>query len=172
VFVINLLISTYFKYKNQEASKSTGTTYFNITGSVSASSYYGSNYYGNGSNLTGLYNSPVLFNSQTSSYTASVSDIGKMIELSGSTTINIILPTVNQDGDFNPLYNFPIGSQITFIQTGDQTTTFITGSDIDPPYTKAIIYSSGDARTLNGKYSVATCVKKSEYEWYLFGDLG
>jgi hypothetical protein len=129
-----------------------GSTYFNVTGSVSASAYYG-----DGSTLTDLYTSPVSFSSQTSSYTASLSNIGKMVELSGSTTINVIIPS-NSD------VAFPTGSQITFIATGTQTTTFVTGSGVT-------LSSVDSKRNLSSQYSVATCVKKSTNVWYLFGDL-
>lgn len=129
-----------------------GSTYFNVTGSMSASAYYG-----NGSTLTDLYTSPVSFSSKTSSYTASLSDIGKMVELSGSTTINVIIPS-NSD------VAFPIGSQITFIGTGLQTTTFVTGSGVT-------ISSVDSKKSLSSQYSVATCVKRSTNVWYLFGDL-
>lgn len=129
-----------------------GSTYFNVTGSISASAYYG-----DGSNLTNLYTTPVLFSAQTSSYTASLSDLGKMVELSGSSNIEILIPS-NSD------IAFPTGSQITFIATGTQTTTFVTGSGVT-------ILSTASRRNLFGQYSVATCVKKSTNTWYLFGDI-
>jgi hypothetical protein len=129
-----------------------GTTYFNITGSVSASSYYG-----DGSNLNNLYTTPVLFNAQTSNYSASLSDLGKMVELTGSSPISIYIPP-------NSVTAFPTGSQITFIQTGTQVTTFVTGSGVT-------LNSYNNLRVLTGRYSVATCVKKSTDTWYLFGDL-
>jgi predicted TIM-barrel enzyme len=80
-----------------------------------------------------------------------------MVELSSSTTINIIIPN-------NSTVAFPTGSQITFIQTGTQNTTFITGSGVT-------INSFNNNNTLTGQYSVATCVKKTTNTWYLFGDL-
>jgi hypothetical protein len=129
-----------------------GTAYFNVTGSVSASSYYG-----DGSNLDNLYTTPILFNQQTSSYTASLSDLGKMVELTGSSLISIYIPP-------NSVTAFPTGSQITFIQTGTQVTTFVTGSGVT-------LNSYNNLKTLTGRYSVATCVKKSTDTWYLFGDL-
>jgi hypothetical protein len=129
-----------------------GTTYLNVTGSVSASSYHG-----DGSNLTNLYTSPVLFNAQTSNYSASLSDLGKMVELTGSSPISIYIPP-------NSVTAFPTGSQITFIQTGTQVTTFVTGSGVT-------LNSYDNLKTLTGRYSVATCVKKSADTWYLFGDL-
>jgi hypothetical protein len=129
-----------------------GSTYFNVTGSVSASSYYG-----DGSNLNNLYTTPVLFNAQTSNYSASLSDLGKMVELTGSSPISIYIPP-------NSVTAFPTGSQITFIQTGTQVTTFVTGSGVT-------LNSYNNLKTLTGRYSVATCVKKSADTWYLFGDL-
>ena len=123
-----------------------------VRGQISASSYNG-----DGSNLTNLYTTPVLFNAQTSNYSASLSDLGKMVELTGSSPISIYIPP-------NSVTAFPTGSQITFIQTGTQVTTFVTGSGVT-------LNSYNNLRVLTGRYSVATCVKKSTDTWYLFGDL-
>jgi hypothetical protein len=124
----------------------------NVRGQVSASSYNG-----DGSNLTNLYTTPVLFNAQTSNYSASLSDLGKMVELTGSSPISIYIPP-------NSVTAIPTGSQITFIQTGTQVKTFVTGSGVT-------LNSYNNLRVLTGRYSVATCVKKSTDTWYLFGDL-
>jgi hypothetical protein len=153
--IINLQFHTQPTGSNTAKGFSTnynGNTYFNITGSISASSYYG-----DGSNLTNLYTTPVIFSQQTSSYTISLSDLGKMVELSGSNPIEVIIPPNSQT-------QFPIGSQITFIGLGNQLNTFVTGSGVT-------ILSVADKKNLFGQYSVATCVKKSTDTWYLFGDI-
>lgn len=129
-----------------------GSIYFNITGSVSASTYYG-----DGSKLNNLYSTPVEFNLQTTSFTASVTMLGDMIEISGSSTINILLPSSIEQ----PI---PTGSQFTVIQTGNQNTTFTTGSGV-------IILSFGDKKTLSGLNAIASFVKKSDTVYYLFGNL-
>jgi hypothetical protein len=129
-----------------------GSVYFNITGSVSASAYFG-----DGSNLQNLYTSPVYFADYTSSHTASVSDIGDMVELSGSSTIFVVLPSTAEVA-------IPTGSQLVYIMTGTQITTFVTGSSVT-------IMSSGGKRNIFDQYSVVTAVKKTDYSWYLFGGL-
>ena len=83
--------------------------------------------------------------------------LGDMIEVSGSSNINILLPSSVQT-------TIPTGSQFTVIQTGNQITTFITGSGVT-------IQSFNGYRSLAGLNAVASFVKKSDTVYYLFGNL-
>ena len=105
--------------------------------------------------------SPVIntgFNQQTgTSYTIGLSDNGKILEVSNSSAINVLIPTNSTA--------FPIGAQITVLQTGTGQITFAA-------------VTSGTT-TLNGtpglklraQWSSAGLVKRDTEQWVVLGDL-
>jgi len=105
--------------------------------------------------------SPVIntgFNQQTgTSYTIGLSDNGKILEVSNSSAINVLIPTNSTA--------FPIGAQITVLQTGTGQITFAA-------------VTSGTT-TLNGtpglklraQWSSAVLVKRDTEQWVVLGDL-
>jgi hypothetical protein len=87
---------------------------------------------------------------KTAGFTLELSDIGKYIRVNSSSDITVIVPNLN----------FPIGSAISFEQTGTGTITL-----------------SGSSVTLNGgavsaeQFNVMQIIKVGETEWTIIGGI-
>jgi len=100
----------------------------------------------------------VAFNAQTgTSYTAALSDSGKIVEILNSSPITFYVPTNSTA--------FPVGSQITILQTGTGQIT-VTATT---PGTTTINATPGSK--LRTQWSSATLVKRATELWVLMGDL-
>ena len=99
----------------------------------------------------------------TNTYTLVLTDAGKMLLASNSTTAG----NVKIDVDAN--VNFPIGTQIHIIQTGTgQLTISATTSGTTTVYSSGGTTNSPKLRT---QYSAATMIKTAANTWYVMGDI-
>jgi hypothetical protein len=101
-------------------------------------------------------------NVQTSTpYTLVLSDASKYIEMNNASANVLTVP-------LNSSVAFPIGTEITIIQTGAGATTIIPTAGVTVNY-----YSiSGTAtRIIKGQWSAATLIKRATDTWVLIGNL-
>lgn len=100
----------------------------------------------------------ILINTQTeSSYTLTLSDSGKLIEINSASANTLIIPLNNSAA-------FPIGTKIDLLQIGLGQTTASADSGVT-------INSKDGNLKLTGQWSAATLVKRGTDEWTLIGDL-
>jgi hypothetical protein len=106
-------------------------------------------------------------NAQTgTTYTLVLSDAGKYIEMNNATNPNTVIVPLNSS------VAFPVGTEITIIQTGTGNTR------IDPVSAGVTInyYSltgatGTDARRIKAQWSAATLIKRATDTWVLIGNL-
>ena len=97
-------------------------------------------------------------NAQTgTSYTLVLSDNYGMVTLSNASAITLTIPP-------NSSVAFPIGANITIVQTGAGQVSVAEGSGVT-------IYSADAATDLRVQYSAATLVKTAINTWILMGDI-
>lgn len=99
----------------------------------------------------------ISFDQKTASYTLSLSDKNKMIEVNSSSATTITVPT-------NSTAEFPIGSQISILQTN-------TGQVTVAPVSGAVTVNATPGLKLRAQWSSATLIKRAENVWVLVGDL-
>lgn len=107
-----------------------------------------------GTNWLSIVDPLFTFNQQSSSYTLSLIDSYKMIEMSGGG--NLTVPPASS-------VNFPIGTAIDIVQTGSSQVTVVAGSGVTVNATPGL--------KLRTQWSSATLVKRSANTWLLMGDL-
>jgi hypothetical protein len=97
-----------------------------------------------------------------SSYTAVLTDNGKVVTMDNGSANTFRLPT-------NASVAFPIGAQINVLQIGAGQTTInaVTSGTTTIQSTGA----TAAAPILRVRYSAATCVKAGTDLWYVFGDI-
>jgi hypothetical protein len=97
-----------------------------------------------------------------SSYTAVLTDNGKVVTMSNGSGNTFRIPT-------NASVAFPIGTQINVLQIGAGQTTInaVTSGTTTIQSTGA----APAAPVLRARYSAATCVKAGTDLWYVFGDI-
>jgi hypothetical protein len=156
----------YFSGTNSLTSTSSlswdaNTLQLNVSGGLSL---YGGGLYvsgtiaTSGSNAKGLV-APLKFNRQTANYTLAYSDEGKMVEMSASTNVQLVLTVPT-----NTAVPLPIGTEITIIQAGTGSTN-ITGD------TGVTVNSYLGYSMLPGQNAAASVVKRDTNSWYLFGNV-
>jgi hypothetical protein len=105
--------------------------------------------------------SPVInvsFNQQTgTSYSLALSDNGKVVEVLNSSPITVSVPTNSTA--------FPVGAQITVIQTGTGQITFAATT----PGTTTVNATPG--LKLRAQWSSAVLIKRDTEQWVVLGDL-
>lgn len=105
--------------------------------------------------------SPVIniaFNQQTgTAYTIAIADNGKVVEVTNSSPITVSIPTNSTA--------FPIGAQITVIQTGTGQITFAATT----PATTTVNATPG--LKLRAQWSSAVLIKRDTEQWVVLGDL-
>jgi hypothetical protein len=100
----------------------------------------------------------VAFNAQTgTAYTLALSDNGKVVEVTNSSPITVSIPTNSTA--------FPIGSQITVIQTGTGQITFAATT----PGTTTVNGTPG--LKLRTQWSSAVLLKRNTEQWVVLGDV-
>jgi hypothetical protein len=97
------------------------------------------------------------FNSNTGSYTLALTDQGKILPFSTTSTGTVTVP-------LNSSVAFPTGSFVNFIQTG-------TGPILITGASGVTIQSEGSRLRLKGQYAVAGVVKTDTDNWVAFGNL-
>lgn len=94
--------------------------------------------------------------SNAGSYSLTTTDKNKIVEITGSSSASVTVPT-------NASQAFPTGSQVTVIRNGSGTVRIIPASGV------TLRYNPGDY--LRAQYSSATVIKRDTNEWYIIGDL-
>jgi hypothetical protein len=95
-------------------------------------------------------------NSQSASYTLVLSDADKMLEMNVGSANNLTVP-------LNSSRAFPIGTQITILQTGTGQTTIVA--------TGGVTINATPGLKLRTQWSSATLIKRAENTWVAIGDL-
>jgi hypothetical protein len=108
---------------------------------------------------TGPTGDPKLtINPQVASYTAQLSDAGNLIEILSGSATNFTIPT-------DATANFPIGTQISILQTG---TGQVTIAAVTPGTTTV---NATPGFKLRSQWSAATIIKRAANVWVATGDL-
>lgn len=95
-------------------------------------------------------------NAQTASYTLVLTDRNKLVEISNASANNLTVP-------LNSSVAFPVGSQITILQTGAGQTTIVA--------TGGVTINATPGLKLRTQWSSATLVKRAADTWVAIGDL-
>lgn len=101
---------------------------------------------------------------KTGSYSPTAGDLsddGKLIEFNSASANTFIVPT-------NANNPYPIGTQISILQTGAGQTTIVGASGVGLNCTPQITSNTGKLRT---QWSSATLIKRATNTWVLIGDL-
>lgn len=93
---------------------------------------------------------------QTATYTLSLSDDSKIVEISNATAVNLNVP-------LNSTVAFPIGTSITILQTGAGQITVVPVS--------GVTVNAQPGLKLRTQWAAATLLKRAENTWVLLGDL-
>ncbi len=105
-------------------------------------------------NLVG-FNSGI--NAQVGSYTVTLEDLGKIVEVNSSASVVVTVPT-----DANA--PFQIGDRVDILQTGAGQIT-VAGD------TGVTISSEGSKTKLKGQWAAATVIKRGANSWVLIGNI-
>lgn len=108
-----------------------------------------------------LVGSNALLNEKSSNHTLELHDAGRTVVMNSSSANTVTIPLDSQ-------VNFPIGSQMAFIQKGSGQTSFVGGTD---GTTSVTIHSKNSNRKLSARYTQAILVKDAANAWILMGDL-
>lgn len=100
--------------------------------------------------------SHVATNAQTASYTLVLADDGKIVEISNASANTLTVPP-------NSSVAFPIGTQITILQTGAGQTTLTAGAGVTINATPGL--------KLRAQWSSVTLIKRGTDTWVALGDL-
>jgi hypothetical protein len=112
--------------------------------------------------LSGYAPLAVITNSQTgTTYTLVLSDNGDYVEMNNASANTVTVP-------LNSSVAFPVGSQVTIIQTGAGTTTIAPASGVTINYFSP---TSAATRTLRAQWTAATLIKRATDTWVLIGNL-
>jgi hypothetical protein len=95
-------------------------------------------------------------NARTASYTLVLSDADKLVEMNVASANNLTVP-------LNSSQAFPIGTQITILQTGAGQTTIVA--------TVGVTINATPGLKLRAQWSSATLIKRAENTWVAIGDL-
>lgn len=108
------------------------------------------------SNLNSAINT-VTANAQTASYALVLADNGKVVEMNVGSANNLTVPP-------NSSVAFPVGSQVTVLQTGAGQTTIVAGSGVT-------INSAGGYLKIASQWSAVTLIKRATDTWVAVGAL-
>ena len=126
-------------------------------GSASALSYASKLQLTGDAYFTGVFRETITTNTQTSSYSLTINDNGKLMLMNVATANNLTIP-------LNSSVNFPVGTKIDVSSIGAGQTTIVAAGGVT-------INSAGGALKLRLQYSGATMVQTATNVWYLFGDI-
>jgi hypothetical protein len=111
---------------------------------------------GNGTTTLDFASSTVITNAQTASYTLVLADKDKLVEISNASANNLTIP-------LNSSVAFPVGTQVTVLQTGVGTTTLVATGGVTLNATPGLI--------LRARWSSVTLIKRATDTWVAIGDL-
>ena len=99
----------------------------------------------------------IAINAQVASYTAVLTDDGKLVTMSNASANTFTVPP-------NSSVAFGIGTQINIAQLGAGSTSIVAGAGVT-------LNSAGAKLTLDAQYAICTCVKTGTDEWFVVGNL-
>ena len=99
----------------------------------------------------------IAINAQVASYTAVLTDDGKLVTMSNASANTFTVPP-------NSSVAFGIGTQINIAQLGAGSTSVVAGAGVT-------LNSAGAKLTLDAQYAICTCVKTGTDEWFVVGNL-
>ena len=99
----------------------------------------------------------IAINAQIATYTAVLTDDGKLVTMSNASANNFTVPP-------NSSVAFGVGTQLNIGQLGAGQTTIVAGAGVT-------LNSEGTKLKLKGQYAVATCVKTDTNTWFVVGNL-
>ena len=99
----------------------------------------------------------IAINAQIATYTAVLTDDGKLVTMSNASANNFTVPP-------NSSVAFGVGTQLNIAQLGAGQTTIVAGAGVT-------LNSEGTKLKLKGQYAVATCVKTDTNTWFVVGNL-
>jgi hypothetical protein len=111
---------------------------------------------GNGTVSLDFASSNVITNAQVASYTLVLTDKDKLVEVSNASANTLTVP-------LNSSVAFPVGSQITVLQTGAGATTITATGGVTINATPGLI--------LRAQWSSVTLIKRATDTWVALGDL-
>ena len=127
-----------------------------VTGTVSASAFIGDGSQLTGINLATKKDKLVTFDQETSNYILNISNPDQIIEMNVATANTLTVPP-------NSSVPFPIGTELTILQTGAGQTTLTPGSGVTINGTPGL--------KLRGQWSSAMLIKRNTDTWVAIGDL-
>ena len=99
----------------------------------------------------------IAINAQIASYTAVLTDDGKLVTMSNASANTFTVPP-------NSSVAFGIGTQINIAQLGAGSTSIVAGAGVT-------LNSAGAKLTLDAQYAICTCVKTDTNTWFVVGNL-
>ena len=116
---------------------------------------------GNGTISLDFASSNVITNAQVASYTLVLADKDKLVEVSNASANTVTVPT-------NVLVAFPVGTQITVLQTGAGATSIVVSAGVT---LNATPQGTANRANLRAQWSSVTLIKRAENTWVALGDL-
>jgi hypothetical protein len=95
-------------------------------------------------------------NSQVASYTLTLADDGKLVQVANASAVNVTIPLESSVA-------FPIGTQITVLQTGIGQITFVPAS--------GVTLNGNPGVKTRGQWTAGTLIKRAADTWVVIGDL-
>jgi len=112
--------------------------------------------------LSGYAPLSVTTNAQTgTSYTLVLADNGRYVEMNNASANTLTVPP-------NSSVAYPVGTQVTVVQTGAGITTISPGSGVTINYYSP---TSAGTRTLKAQWAAGTLIKRATDTWVLIGNL-
>ena len=105
---------------------------------------------------TGGFDSAYSFNEETASYTLVLADAGKIVEMNVASANDLTVP-------LDSSVAFPVGTNITILQTGAGQTTLVA--------TGGVTIDATPGLKLRAQWSSATLIKRATDTWVAIGDL-
>jgi hypothetical protein len=116
---------------------------------------------GNGTISLDFASSNVITNAQTASYTLVLTDKDDLIEMNVASANTLTIP-------LNSSVAFPVGSQITILQTGAGATTVNVTAGVT---LNATPQGTANQAKLRAQWSSVTLIKRATDTWVALGDL-
>lgn len=157
-----MAVQTQFQFRRGTSSQWVTTNPLLANGELGYETDTGLIKIGNGSSLWNILNyqaaiPPIQTNAQTgTSYTTVLSDLGKNVELNNTSSITLTVPPSSS-------VNYPVGSQISLLQTNVGQVT-VTGG-------VGVTINATPGFKLRAQWSSATLIKRSTDTWVLVGDV-
>ena len=116
---------------------------------------------GNGTISLDFASSNVITNAQTASYTLVLTDKDDLIEMNVASANTLTIP-------LNSSVPFPVGTQITVLQTGAGATSIVVTAGVT---LNATPQGTANRANLRARWSSVTLIKRATDTWVAIGDL-